>query len=113
MAADSKCTKQKNKKNNQTFFFPNQFSRSVFNVCSFDPFSNSDGLHGDAFITRRKTDSLDSLLTLASLETAVVAYGAEELKNKDSHSHDGQAHDKHHHPHRWTVGLCGEKKHPK
>lgn len=90
-------------------FFLNQFSRSVFNVCSFDPFGNSDGLHRDALITLGNTDSLDSSLTLAGLETAVVAYGAEELKNKDSHSHDGQAHDKHHHPHRWTVGLCGKK----
>lgn len=51
------------------------------------------------------TDSLDLSLTLASLETAVVAHRAEELKNEDGHSHHGQAHDEHHHPHRWTVRL--------
>lgn len=48
-------------------------------------------------------------LTLAGLETAVVAHRAEELKNEDGHSHDGQAHDKHHHPHRWTVGFFAGK----
>lgn len=48
-------------------------------------------------------------LTLARLEAAVVAHRAEELKNKDGHSHNGQAHDEHHHPHGWTVGFCTVK----
>lgn len=48
-------------------------------------------------------------LTLASLETAVVAHRAEELKNEDGHSHHGQAHDEHHHPHRWAVGFFAGK----
>lgn len=48
-------------------------------------------------------------LTLARLEAAVVAHRAEELKNKDGHSHNGQAHDEHHHPHGWTVGFCKGK----
>lgn len=54
-------------------------------------------------------DSLDPSLTLATLQTAVVAHGAEELENEDGHSHHGQAHDEHHHPHGRTVGLFGGK----
>ena len=50
-------------------------------------------------------NSLDPSLTLAILETAVVAHRAEELKNKDGHSDHSQAHDEHHHPHCWAVGL--------
>lgn len=71
----------------------------------FDPCSISGGLHADTSIRLGKTDSSDPSLTLAGLETAVVAHRAEELKNEDGHSHNGQAHDEHHHPHRWTVGL--------
>lgn len=60
---------------------------------------------------QRRRLALDPSLTFASLETAVVAHRAEELKNEDSHSHHGQAHDEHHHPHGWTVGLyAGETK---
>lgn len=54
-------------------------------------------------------DFLDPSLTLASLETAVVAHGAEELKNEDSHSYHSQAHDEHHHPHCRTVGFFAGK----
>ncbi len=60
-------------------------------------------------IYQTRKDSLDPSLTLASLEAAVVAHRAEELKNKDGHSHHGQAHDEHHHPDRWTVGLFAGK----
>lgn len=77
----------------------------VRSVCPFDPCGNSDGLHTDPSIRLGNTDSLDPSLTLASLQTAVVAHGTEELKNEDSHSHHGQAHDEHHHPHSWAVGL--------
>lgn len=68
----------------------------------FDPCSNSNGATS---IRPGETDGLDPSLTLAVLETAVVAHGAEELEDEDGHSHYGQAHDKHHHPHRRTVGL--------
>lgn len=59
--------------------------------------------------SKRSPGRLDISLTLAILETAVVAHRAEELKNEDGHSHHGQAHDKHHHPHRWAVGLFEKK----
>ena len=50
---------------------------------------------------------LGSSLTLSAPKTAVVAHGAEELEDEHGHSHHGQAHDKHHHPHSRTVGLYG------
>lgn len=78
-------------------------------VCPFDPLGESDGLHAGPSIRLGNADSLDPSLTLAILETAVVAHRAEELKNKDGHSHHGQAHDEHHHPHRRTVGLLKGK----
>lgn len=81
----------------------------MFSVCPFDSCGNSDGLHAGPSVRLGKTDSLDPSLTLAGLETAVVAHRAEELKNEDGHSHYGQAHDEHHHPHCWTVGLCEGK----
>lgn len=80
-------------------------SRSMLSVCPFGPCGNSDSA-GTAIFQR---NILDPSLTLAILETAVVAHGAEELKYKDGHSHNGQAHDKHHHPHRWAVGLFERK----
>lgn len=78
-------------------------------VCPFDLCDNSDELHTDPSIKEGNTGSLDTSLTLASLETAVVAHRAEELKNEDGHSHHSQAHDEHHHPHCWTVGLFKKK----
>jgi len=81
----------------------------VFSVCPFDPLGNSDGLHTDPFVKLEKPDSLDSSLTLAILQAAVVAHRAEEFKNEDSYSYNSQAHDEHHHPHRWTVGFCEGK----
>lgn len=65
----------------------------------------SDGLHTDPSISLGNTESLDQSLTLAALQTAVVAHRAEEFKDEDGHSHHGQAHDEHHHPHGRTVGL--------
>lgn len=50
-------------------------------------------------------------LTLSALQAAVVSHGAEELEDEDGDSHDRQAHHKHHHPHRWAVGLCNTPAH--
>lgn len=52
-------------------------------------------------------------LTLGALQAAVVSHGAEELKDEDGDSHHRQAHHKHHHPHRWAVGLCDTHTHRK
>lgn len=83
------------------------FSNYIPGVCS--TFVHLTRAATDLSIRPGKTDTLDQPLTLASLETSVVAHRAEELKNEDGHSYHGQAHDKHHHPHRWTVGLYAGK----
>lgn len=82
----------------------------VFSISPFDQRGAGDGLHSDASITPGSRDNLNPSLTLASLQTAVVAHRTEELENEDSHSHYGQAHDEHHHPNCWTVRLFTGKK---
>lgn len=49
-------------------------------------------------------------LTLGALQAAIVSHGAEELEDEDGDSHHRQAHNEHHHPHRWAVGLCNTHK---
>lgn len=51
------------------------------------------------------TQADERRLTFGTLKAAVVADGAEELKDEDGHRNYRQAHDKHHHPHSRTVRL--------